>query len=528
MRRIVRYLVGALLVTTNAFGASVTLVTLGYDGRIADSRSFHPAVSGDGTTIAYTSQASNLVPGDTNGRQDVFVYDRRSGTTTRITDSPFGSSTPGVGGVSSDGAIFVFQQDGIQVYERSTGLTTLIANGVSPCLSADGRFVAFLSTTVVPGVVPPDNNNAVDVVVFDRLSGTSERVSTTSDDLEAGGQGIGTNLAFGPSLSADGRYVAFTSGLSTLVPGDTNGADDVFVKDRTTRVMQRVSVSSNGDQAELESGQASISADGRFVAFHSEARNLVAGDSNGTTDVFVHDRATGVTERVSIATDGTPGAGRSFRPVISADGRFVTFESLAGNLSPDDTSTPQDVFVRDRVGGTTTRVSADSDGTSGFPAINADGRFVAFESDGFNPGGNGGILLYDRDGVASIPPVSPFKKAITVRCDHPADGAAGGSCGAVGFAAVSMPLAAVLRGGDRASLQVTKAVVRRFNKRRTRVDLPLRLNSTGRKLVRQRGSLSVIVRLTLSDGVGAQTTSELSTLVVPRVQTGGGGGGGGR
>jgi len=261
-----------------------------------------------------------------NGRADVFIFDRTTGATTRVTDSPFGSSSGLVGGVSDDGAIIVFEQDDIRVHDRSTGATSSIANGASPSLSADGRFVAFLATDIVPD----DTNGAVDVFLFDRLSRTFERDSTTSDDQEA--VGANSNLAFGPSLSADGRYVAFSSGLTTLVPGDTNGTEDVFVKDRVTRDMQRVSVPSAGGQADSESGHASISADGRLVAFHSDAGNLVAGDTNGTTDVFVHDRATGITERASVATDGSQADGRSFRPSISADGRFVVFESLARNL----------------------------------------------------------------------------------------------------------------------------------------------------------------------------------------------------
>ncbi|TMK83849.1 MAG: hypothetical protein E6G44_11140, partial [Actinobacteria bacterium] len=131
-----------------------------------------------------------------------------------------------------------------------------------------------------------------------------------------------------PSISADGRYVAFSSGDSTLVPGDTNGQTDVFVRDRSTGSVSRVSVDSSGNQADLRSDSPSISPDGRWTVFESQATNLVAGDTNGTWDVFVHDSVTGATTRLSVAADGTQGNGDSTTAVvrahfISADGRYV-------------------------------------------------------------------------------------------------------------------------------------------------------------------------------------------------------------
>src|SRR5437867_824550 len=173
--------------------------------------------------------------------------------------------------------------------------------------------------------------------------GTTERVSVDS----AGTQG--NSFSLDPSISADGRFVAFSSLATNLVPGDTNGAFDVFVHDRLTGTTERVSVDSAGTQGHGNSSEPSISADGRFVAFSSVATNRVPGDTNAAFDVFVHDRLTGTTERVSVASAGTQGNGSSLDPSISADGRFVAFSSVATNLVPGDTNGKEDVFVHDRL-----------------------------------------------------------------------------------------------------------------------------------------------------------------------------------
>ena len=194
---------------------------------------------------------------------------------------------------------------------------------------------------------------------------------------------------FCPTLAADGRFVAFGSDATNLVTGDTNAVSDAFVYDRVTGTTERVSVSSAGAEANGTSFAPAISADGRFVAFPSEATNLVPGDTNGVTDVFVRDRLTGTTERVSVSSAGAEANGTSFAPAISADGRFVAFPSEATNLVPGDTNGATDVFVRDRLTATTDRVSVDSAGAqandrSDFPAISADGSVVAFVSTATN------------------------------------------------------------------------------------------------------------------------------------------------
>ncbi|MBU4457101.1 MAG: hypothetical protein KKA65_06395, partial [Nanoarchaeota archaeon] len=240
--------------------------------------------------------------------------------------------------------------------------------GVS--ISADGRYVAFKSNA--SNLVSGDTNDANDVFVHDRQSGQTTRVSVASDGAQ------GNYHSGSPSISADGRYVAFESYSNNLVSGDTNDAIDVFVHDRQSGQTRRVSLASDGAQGNYHSGSPSISADGRYVAFGSYSNNLVSGDTNDANDVFVHDRQSGQTRRVSLASDGTQGSGDSSSPSISADGRYVAFYSDASNLVSGDTNGYWDVFVHDRQSGQTARVSVASDGAQGngvslYPSISADG-----------------------------------------------------------------------------------------------------------------------------------------------------------
>ncbi len=310
-----------------------------------------PSISADGRFVAFWSYASNLVAGDTNGFDDVFVRDRQSGTTERVS-------------VDSGGA----QGNDVSHYSS---------------ISADGRFVAFQSRA--SNLVAGDTNGFVDVFVRDRQSGTTERVS-----LATGGAQGNSDIEDDPlSISADGRFVAFTSVASNLVPGDTNLASDVFVHDRQSGTTERASVDSGGAQGNGDSDNQSISADGRFVAFESHASNLVAGDTNGFRDAFVHDRQSGTTERVSVDSGGAQGNDGSDSPSLSADGRFVAVESDATNRVAGDPNAADDVFVLDRLSGTTERVSVDSGGAQGNDSserasISDDGRFVAFPSEASN------------------------------------------------------------------------------------------------------------------------------------------------
>jgi Tol biopolymer transport system component len=212
------------------------------------------------------------------------------------------------------------------------------ANSSGSAVSADGRFVAFGSNA--SNLVPNDGNHTYDVFVRDRKTGKTRRVSVSSEGVE--GNGASQN----PSISANGRFVAFSSGAANLVPGDTKEHVDVFVHDRKTGKTRRVNLSSAGVEADLDSDLPSISASGRFVAFESFATNLVPGDTKAVRDVFVRDRKTGKTKRVSVSSAGVEGDAESFAPSISGDGRFVAFESPAMNLVPEDLNNARDVFLR--------------------------------------------------------------------------------------------------------------------------------------------------------------------------------------
>jgi Tol biopolymer transport system component len=361
----------------------VERVSIASDGSQANNSSFKASsISADGRYVAFTSRASNLVAGDTNDTIDVFVRDRQTGQTTRVS-------------IASDGS---------QANNRSSE--------EAPSISANGRYVAFSSDA--SNLVPGDTNNKLDVFVYDRQTGQTRRVSVASNGSQA------NNDSFSPSISVDGRFIAFTSRASNLVAGDTNNTIDTFLHDRDfdadgngngifdepERIQTtRVSVASNGSQANDGSEGTSITPDSRFIAFSSDASNLVAGDTTNTIDVFARDRQTGQTTRVSIASDGSQANANSSEPSISANGRFVVFSSDASNLVAGDTNIRRDIFVHDRQTGQTTRLSVASDGSQGngtsfTPSISLDGHYVAFYSDSNlvaeDTNNKADVFVYDR------------------------------------------------------------------------------------------------------------------------------------
>ncbi len=412
-----------------AFPGSTERVSVDGAGRESVGPSFAgpfespPSISADGRFVAFAAWARNLAPGDTNGFGDVFVHDRGTGVTERLSVDGAGTEandTIHQPAISADGRFVAFVsaatnlvpgdtngQSDVFVHDRQTRTTERVSvasagiegHGWSdrPAISANGRFVAFVSAA--PDLVPGDTNGRSDVFVHDRQTGTTERVSVDSAGTQADGD------SDSPALSADGRFVAFVSVATNLVPGDTNGRSDVFVHDRQTRRTERVSVDSAGTQADGDSASPALSADGRFVAFSSSATNLVPGDTNGQADVFVHDRQVRTTERVSVDSAGHESDGWSDRPSISAGGRFVAFCTFATNLVAGDTNGQWDEFVHDRRTGATERVSVDNAGTeanasSHGPSISAGGRFVVFASDATNlvPGDTNGVRdVFVRD-----------------------------------------------------------------------------------------------------------------------------------
>jgi Tol biopolymer transport system component len=357
---------------------------------------YDPVLSADGRFVAFASDLTDLVADDTNGSSDVFVHDRHAATTTRVS-------------VSSGNA------------EARNG-----ASG-SPAISAAGRFVAFRSRAT--NLVPGDTNNQPDVFVHDRHTRATTRVSLSSFVFPSGGNRQGTGGgSFVPAISADGRFVAFASDATNLVPGDTNARPDVFVRDRQVQTTTRVSVSSGQAQATggNSSSRPAISSDGRYVAFGSDSTNLVPGDTNALSDVYLRDRTTATTTRVSLASGDAQANRDSFSPAISGDARFVAFASDATNMVPNDDNAAGDVFVRDRAAATTTRVSVSTRGVeansgSRTPAVSGDGRFVAFESGATNlvPGDTNSsqdTFLRDRGAFAGF---TGAWKRVTLRCRPP-------------------------------------------------------------------------------------------------------------
>lgn len=412
---------------------ATTRESVGAGGIEADGVSLEPDISDDGRFVAFSSSATNLVVGDSNGTDDVFVRDRQGGATTRVSrasDGTQGDQYSLYPSLSTDGRFVAFWStadnlvtgdsngfDDTFVHDRQAGITTRVsvsgagaqgnAESELPRISGDGRFVVFdsLATQLVAG----DRNGGRDVFVHDRQLSATERVPDIAVPPPAGAPWLGDGVSWTRtrSLSADGRYLAFVSHATNLVAGDSNGHNDIFVRDLRAGITTRVSIDSSGAEANGFSDSPSISADGRYVAFQSNASNLVSGDSNGVTDVFRHDRQTGATIRLSVNDAGVQGNGNSLVPAISAQGDRIAFISLATNLVAGDGNGRQDVFVRDVALATTTRVSvygagAEANGHSYAPAISGDGRRIAFASFASNlvvGDGNGkrDVFVHDLD-----------------------------------------------------------------------------------------------------------------------------------
>ena len=409
LRSVAEFAIVALL-AGSTLAQTTERVSVSSSGVEGDSHSYTPSITADGRFVVFDSYASNLVAGDTNGFRDVFVHDRATGTTERVSvasGGAEGNSNSYRHSISADGRFVAFWSDGsnlvtgdtnsagdIFVRDRITGTTERVsvdsngAEGNSECyyasISADGRWVAFASSST--NLVPGDTNGFWDVFVHDRTTGMTERVSVAT----SAAQGNNDSNSSSAAITPDGRFVTFESNASNLVAGDTNQAGDIFVRDRQSGTTQRVSVATSGVQGNGLSRYAALSADGRFVAFESDASNFVPSDTNYHVDIFVRDRQSATTERVSVATGGGQANGSSGNPLISADGRFVTFWSAATMLVVGDTNGSSDAFVRDRQSATTERVSVDSSGVqgngyySGSPSASADGRFVVFDSGAWN------------------------------------------------------------------------------------------------------------------------------------------------
>ncbi len=343
-------LIAILLIALPAGAGSLERISLAADGSQVNAPSFGGlnALSGDGRYVVFASAADNLVAGDQNGLPDIFVRDRQTGVVTRVS-------------VNSNGA-------------EANGPSTASA------ISDDGHFVVFQSAA--SNLVVNDTNGLADIFFHDLQSGETRRVSVASDGTQANGpsrypdisahgrylvfESNATNLAAGapstyayvPTISDDGRFVAFTAVNFTNwgFPG-LQAVNDVFVRDLQSGTTMLAGVASDGTPANGDNGPGTISGDGHVVAFVTAAGNLVSGDTNGLQDVFIHDLQSGETRRVNVASDGAQADHISWLPHISGDGRLTVFQSSATTLVAGDTNGADDVFMHDRQTGVTTRIS---------------------------------------------------------------------------------------------------------------------------------------------------------------------------
>lgn len=405
-------LIGVLVVLTvsaqaQAVVTEIRRVSVSSTGVEANNLSESPSISANGRFVVFSSDANNLTPDDPNNRTDTFLHDLQTGTTELISVSTTGEqgdlyqysiSQP----LSDDGRYIIFtsQADNLVpddlngqydlfLRDRQTGETTLLSLSnlneqvnininSNARMSSDGRYVIFetLATNIL---APNDSNTDTDIFLYDRQLDQTAIVSVSSAAV------VGNGDSTFPQMSSDRRIITFSSVATNLVAGDTNGASDVFVRNLQTGQTSRINLTYNGTEPEVGAYGQVISADGRFVAYSSPSDELVLNDTNDVADVFVRNLQTAQTSRISISSSGAQGNGLSYVTSISEDGRFVVFESMASNLVTGDTNNAFDVFVHDRQTGETTRVSVSAGGAQGNDAsregiITPSGSYIVFYS----------------------------------------------------------------------------------------------------------------------------------------------------
>jgi Tol biopolymer transport system component len=417
----------------------LTLASTAQGGPKGDGSSFEPSLSSDGTRVAFHSYSSNLVEGDANGSYDVFVKDLVTGEVILASATQDGSQGNGNSlypSLSADGTSVTFSSEAtnlaagdtdthtdIYVKDLDTGeltLATVDENGAKsndgsnrPSISADGNRVAFWS--YASNWVTGDTELTADVFVKD-LS-TDELILASADQQGAKGNQSSSSA----SLSADGTRVAFHSSATNLADDDTDTTQDVYVKDLLTGTVTLASTADNGDKSNRYSAYPKLSADGTRVAFESESTNLGEGDTDTTSDVFVKNLTTGELTLASADGNGTKGDGASRLPHLSADGSRVAFYTGATNLVPGDTDEIIDVLVKNLVTGALVLASTAENGTKGnaisyHPNLSADGTQVAFASAASNLGEGDtdpNIDVYVKTLEARVDPPPPVEPAPT-------------------------------------------------------------------------------------------------------------------
>ena len=348
-----------------------TRISVGQGGEIADQRSFDPVVTADGRYVIFNSYATNLVSGDTNRHPwvddglDVFLYDRNASYLQRVTLNWKGEQIDAnsVGSITDDGRYIIFTSDGngivegditnslrnSAIYKRDwqTGAVERITKtpdgkfpegGVGGAdASSDGRYIVYISAA--PNLIPGDTNEQVDILLYDSVTGETELISRPV------GGGQSNNMSSPVRISADGRYIAFRSFATNLVPNDNNGVADIFVYDQETKALELVSLSSTGAQANGESKDPGICGDGRYVVFTSEATNLVSTPHNGQRQIYVRDRLLNRTFLATANANGDMSNGRAHRGTLSDDCKYVGFATDATNIIPNDNNGVRDLFI---------------------------------------------------------------------------------------------------------------------------------------------------------------------------------------
>lgn len=288
----------------------IDLVSRGINDQEVNNDCFDPAISGDGRYISYNALATNVVPNDTNGRNDAILYDRETKSTIRAN-----------------------LVKGLQ----STQMTALKDHA----LSFDGRYLVM--RTGHTRIDSPSGAKAI--CVYDRITDDHTAIDMSSSGERSDNPDSSTVINVEPAMADNGRYVAFSSLSTNLIPNDNNSSRDIFVRDMEAGTTTRVSVGSDGTESNSDSIRPFISSDGRFVCFVSTSTNLSQNDSDWDKDIYMHDSETGETILVSQSMDGNAGNGDSTKPAVSADGQWVVFDSYADNLVPDDTNMHDDIFL---------------------------------------------------------------------------------------------------------------------------------------------------------------------------------------
>ncbi|MET9913771.1 hypothetical protein ABZZ74_44730 [Streptomyces sp. NPDC006476] len=330
-------------------GGTTVLVSVGLGGRPANGPSERASISADGRLVVFTSHASNLVRGDRNDCTDVFLRDLDRGTTVRV--------DRGWDGTESDGC-----------------------TGIDPIISADGRYAVYSadSTNLVRGV----RDGRSHIYRTDLRTGATVLASAAAD----GTPGNGDSMR--PTLSADGRYVAFATAATNLVPGTPSGTWDTVVRDMNSGKVVRTSAASDGTSGNAASDGTQISADGRYVTFFSNATNLVADDTNKKVDEFLHDTATGRTTRLSVSTAGVQSDQITIGGTISDDNRYVVLNSHATNLTADSPATGANhIYLQDLDDNTLQLIDKGADGVPApggtfWASISGDGKHIPMASAG--------------------------------------------------------------------------------------------------------------------------------------------------